>query len=411
MAAWKPDATPGRTGPGGSDMASEAVSMTKKQVPTTSRRGFLGGAALGLAAGAGAGLIGSRIMAGSVPAKMPAIVSGKDIGTVWKIQTSWPGGVGLETFKAWSKSIVEKTAGELAFEPYSANEMVGEFQLFDALRRGELQAMNSFTQYWSGRIPATVFLAAYPLGLRQPHEWDVFYYGLGGLELARAAFLRHGMYYLGPVRHGANIIHSKKPIRSIDDFRGLRIRMPGGMVAELFQAAGAKTAMLPGTEILSALERDLLDAADFVGPAINYALGFQTVAKYVSMGPPGFMSIYQPVDLMDLTVSMRSWQALSPKMRAFLEDEVRIYSHHHHARIEAADQVAWRKFDEAGVEVTRLSDKDVQAFTKLAVPRWFAWANRDAEARRVFQVHLDYMMSGTLGYITPEMIKGFRLET
>ena len=340
----------------------------------------------------------------------PAIVSGREIGTTWKIQTSWPRGVGLETFKEWSRGIVEKTSGELAFEPYGADELVGEFQLFDALRRGQLQAMNSFTQYWSGRIPAAVFLAAYPLGLRQPHEWDVFYYGLGGIEMAREIFARVGMYYLGPVRHGANIIHSKKRITSIEDFRGLRIRMPGGMVAELFQAAGARTTMLPGSEILDALANDTIDAADYVGPSVNLALGFQNVAKYVSMGPPGFMSIYQPVDLMDLTVALESWRALSPQMQAFLEDEVQIYSRHHHTQIEAADQRAWAEFNDAGVEVARLSDADVQAFTELAVPRWFAWANRDADARRVFRVHLDYMMSGSLGYVTSGMIRGFSLD-
>lgn len=384
--------------------------MTEAASRSSTRRGFLAGAAVGLVTGTGAGVAGSRLLRGAQPVAAPAIVSGGAIGTTWKVQTSWPGGVGLDAFKEWCASIVEKTSGELAFTPFGANELVGEFQMFDALRRGELQAMNSFTQYWSGRMPASVFLAAYPLGLRQPHEWDVFYYGLGGLELARELFARFDMYYVGPVRHGANIIHSKKPIRSIEDFRDLRIRMPGGMVAELFQAAGAKTTMLPGTEILSALESDMLDAADFVGPAVNYDLGFQNVAKYVSMGPPGFMSIYQPVDLMDLTVSMASWQALSPAMRAFLEDEVRIYSHRHHARIEAADQEAWLRFQAAQVEVTRLSDADVEAFTKLAVPRWFDWANRDPGARRVFRIHLDYMMSGTLGYVTPDMIQGYHLD-
>lgn len=372
-----------------------------------SRRAFLAGSAAGLAVGLGAGIAGANALSGGAP----AAVSGRAVGTTWKVQTSWPGGAGLEIFKNWCHSIAEKTSGELAFEPYGANELVGEFQLFDALRRGDIQAMNSFTQYWSGRVPAAVFLAAYPLGLRQPHEWETFYYGLGGLELAREVYARLGMYYLGPVRHGANIIHSKKPIRSIDDFKDLRIRMPGGMVAELFQAAGAKTTMLPGSEILDALAKDTLDAADYVGPAVNLALGFQKVAKYVSMGPAGFMSIYQPVDLMDITVSMPAWQALSPAMQAFLEDEVRIYSLHHHTQIEAADQLAWQEFDAAGVEVSRLSDADVVAFTKLAVPRWFSWANRDPDAGRVFRIQLDYMMSGSLGYVTPDMVQGFRLNT
>ncbi|MEQ8356974.1 MAG: TRAP transporter substrate-binding protein DctP [Kiloniellaceae bacterium] len=381
--------------------------MTTTSKAPTGRRAFLAGTAAGLAVGAGAGLLAGRQASGAAP----AAVSGRDVGTTWKVQTSWPGGHGLNVFKAWCASIVEKTSGELALEPYGANELVGEFQLFDALRRGQIQAMNSFTQYWSGRIPAAVFLAAYPLGLRQPHEWEVFYYGLGGLEIARQLYEPFGMYYLGPIRHGANIIHSKKPIRSIEDFRDLRLRMPGGMVAELFQAAGAKTTMLPGSEILDALENDAIDAADYVGPAVNLALGFQKVAKYVSMGPPGFMSIYQPVDLMDITVAIDSWRRLSPGMQAFLEDEVRIYSQHHHTSIEVADQAAWKEFDASGVTVSRLSEEDVVKFTELAVPRWFAWANRDADAGRVFQIHLDYMMSGSLGYVTPEMIQGFRLAS
>lgn len=384
--------------------------MVRKPDGRGSRRAFLAGAAAGLAVGAGAGAAGARALEARFTGAAPAVVSGREIGTVWKVQTSWPGGVGLAVFKNWCAGIVEKTGGELAFEGYGASELVGEFQLFDALRSGELQAMNSFTQYWSGRVPAAVFLAAYPLGLRQPHEWEVFYYGLGGLEIARELYARLGMYYLGPVRHGANIIHSKKPIRSIEDFKGLRIRLPGGMIAELFQAAGAKTTMLPGTEILDALAKDTIDATDYVGPAVNLALGFQKVARYVSMGPAGFMSIYQPVDLMDITVAMPAWQALSPQMQAFLEDEVRIYSVQHHAAIEAADQRAWTEFDAAGVEVSRLSDEDVVAFTKLAVPRWFSWANRDADAGRVFKIHLDYMMSGSLGYVTPDMVEGFRLN-
>src|SRR3546814_4768400 len=126
------------------------------------------------------------------------------------------------------------------------------------------------------------------------------------------------------------------------------------------------------------------------------------------MGPPGFMSIDQPVDLMDITGAMPAWQALSPGMHAFLEDGVRVYSLLHHTQVEAADQQAWKEFDAAGVEVSRLSDADVVAFTKLAVPRWFSWANRDADAARVFRIHLDYMMSGSLGYVTPDLVQGFR---
>ena len=365
------------------------------------RRSFLRGAAVTGAAAAAA-------TAASGFGFNIATAAGKT--TTWKIQTSWPGGIGLDIFKAWCNGIVEKTNGELAFKPFGAKDVVGDFQLFDAVKNGVLEAMNPFTLYWAGRMPASVFLSSYPLGMRNPHEWDVFYYALGGLEIAREMFSKFGMHYVGPIHHGPNIIHSKVPIRSIDDFRGRKMRLPGGMVAEVFQAAGAKTTLLPGSEIFPALEKGTIDVADYVGPAINYSLGFHQVTKYISMGPPGFMSLYQPVDLMDLTVSNRAWNKVSKQMRQFVEMEVHVYSDLHHAGIQKADQAAWKKFTDAGTEVTRLSQEDVEKFTSLAVPRWFAWANKDKNAARVFKIQLDYMMSGSLGYVTPDDIKGQSLK-
>ena len=377
------------------------------------RRGFMTGAGIGLAAGAVGGVLAGRSGMGKSTAgnrMAPAVVSGKEIGTTWKIQTSWPGGIGLEIFKDWCNGIVEKTGGELAFRPFGAKDLVGEFQLFDAVRNGVLEAMNPFTLYWAGRMPAAVFLCSYPMGPRNPHEWDVFYYSLGGLEMARDLFAAFDMHYVGPIHHGPNIIHSKVPIRSFEDFRGRKMRLPGGMVAELFQAAGAKTTMLPGSEIFPALVNGTIDVADYVGPAINYALGFHKVTKYISMGPPGLMSLYQPVDLMDLTVGKKAWNALSPEMQRFVEMEVHVYSDLHHAQIQKADQMAWKLFEDAGTEVTRLSQEDVEKFTELAVQLWFTWANKDKNAARVFKVQLDYMMSGSLGYVTPDLIKGHELK-
>jgi TRAP-type mannitol/chloroaromatic compound transport system substrate-binding protein len=381
-----------------------------RETKAVSRRTFISTAALAGGATVAAGLLASCEKAKEEPTeqpKAPAVSKAKT--TTWRIQTSWPGGVGLDLFKSWCNSIIEKTGGELEFKPFGAKEVVGEFQLFDAVKQGVIEAMNPFTLYWAGRMPAAVFLSSYPLGLRNPHEWDVFFYALGGREIARELFAKFDMHYVGHIQHGPNIIHSKVPIRSIDDFKGRKMRVPGGIVAQLFQDAGAKTTLLPGSEIFPALEKGTIDVADYVGPAINYALGFHQTTKYISMGPPGFMSIYQPVDLMDLTVGIKAWNALSPKMKQFVEDEVQVYSNFHHAGIQKADQEAWKKFEEAGTVVTRLSQEDVDKFTKLAVPRWFEWANKDKDAARVFKIQLDYMMSGSLGYVTPDTIKGQKL--
>ncbi len=207
--------------------------------------------------------------------------------TTWKVQTSWPAGVGLETFQAWCGTIKEKTGGQLELTPFKAKDIVGDFELLDGVKNGVLEAMNSFTLYWAGKLPSTAFLSSYTLGLRYPHEWDIFFYSKGGLQAARDIFAKQGIYYVNRIHHGPNIIHSKTPIRSFDDFKDLKLRVPGGMIAETFAKAGAKTTLLPGGEVFSALEKGTIDAADYTGPAVNWALGFQQVTKYISMGPPG----------------------------------------------------------------------------------------------------------------------------
>jgi TRAP-type mannitol/chloroaromatic compound transport system substrate-binding protein len=329
--------------------------------------------------------------------------------TSWKVQTSWSAGVGLATFKQWCATIKERTGGELEFKPFAAKEVVGDFELLDGVKSGALEAMNSFTGYWPGKMPAAAFLSSYLMGLRYPHEWDMFFYSKGGLQAARDVYGKHGLYYVGRIHHGPNIIHSKRPIRSIEDFKELKLRVPGGMIAEGFAAIGAKTTLLPGSEVFSALEKGTIEAADFVGPAVNWNLGFQQVTKYIWMGPHGLMSIYQPVDLMDFCVNLDVWNKLSPRMQQWVEDEVEIYSRIHFAAIQKADMEAWKKFTDAGTEIHRLPAEDLEKFQRVAVPIWFKWANKDKDAARIFKLQLEIMESPSVGYVQSDMYKGHTL--
>lgn len=328
----------------------------------------------------------------------------------WKVQTSWPAGVGLQTFKDWCGTIKDKTGGQLEFKPFAAKEIVGDFELLDGVKNGVLEAMNSFTLYWAGKMPSAAFLSSYTLGLRYPHEWDMFYYSKGGLQAARDIFAKQGLYYVNRIHHGPNIIHSKVPIRSFEDFKDLKLRVPGGMIAETFAKAGAKTTLLPGSEVFSALEKGTVDAADYTGPAVNWALGFQQVTKYISMGPQGLMSVYQPVDLMDFTVNMGVWNNLPANLKQFVESEIQVYSNIHFGAIQKADMETWPKFVEAGTEINRLGPEDVEKFQAIAVPIWFEWANKDADAARLFKLQLEVMESPSVGYVTPDMYKGLSIK-
>ena len=102
----------------------------RPDTPAT-RRAILGGAAV-----AGATIISAPYIRNAEAAET----------TTWKVQTSWPAGVGLNTFKTWAASIKEKTGGELEFKPFAAKEVVGDFELLDGVKNGVLEAMNSFTR-------------------------------------------------------------------------------------------------------------------------------------------------------------------------------------------------------------------------------------------------------------------------
>lgn len=328
--------------------------------------------------------------------------------TTWKIQSVWDAGtVGYDLFEEWANSMEEKSGGELIIKPYPAKSVAADNNaLFEAVRNGVLQGMNPFTLYWSGKIPASVFLSSYPAGPDQPHQWDIMFYSMGMLEKTREIYKKFGLFYVGPIQHDANIIHSKKPVNSLADMEGLKMRVPGDMVAEVFQQFGVSTVSLPGSDIFPALEKGTIDAADYVGPAVNYELGFSQVTDYIMFGPPGVMSIYQPVDLMDLTVNLRAWNALDPELQQLVEDEVRIYSQKHYLTIQKRNIEAMEKFKEDGSKVTRLSQEDLEKFRKAAIPIWFNWAGKNEDARAILDIQLEYMMNETVGYLNEEDIKG-----
>ena len=328
--------------------------------------------------------------------------------TTWKIQSVWDAGtVGYDLFEEWANSMEEKSGGELIIKPYPAKSVAADNNaLFEAVRNGVLQGMNPFTLYWSGKIPASVFLSSYPAGPDQPHQWDIMFYSMGMLEKTREIYKKFVLFYVGPIQHDANIIHSKKPVNSLAAMEGMKMRVPGGMVAEVFQQFGVSTVSLPGSDIFPALEKGTIDAADYVGPAVNYELGFSQVTDYIMFGPPGVMSIYQPVDLMDLTVNLRAWNALDPELQQLVEDEVRIYSQKHYLTIQKRNIEAMEKFKEDGSKVTRLSQQDLEEFRKAAIPIWFNWAGKNEDARAILDIQLEYMMNETVGYLNEEDIKG-----
>jgi len=330
----------------------------------------------------------------------------------WKAQGSdGPVTSCYEPFVRFCSNVAELSDGKLLIEPHGPGEIVSVRDMFDAVKNGKLDLAVTFPGFVEG-VLGTNFLTSYPLGLDRPDQWETWYYELGGLQLARRMFEPHGLHFLAPIQHDLNLIHSRKPIRSVEDFKGLKLRMPGGLIGDVFEQVGAKTVFLTGDQVYPALANGAIDAADFAGPATNFNLGFANVSKYIVMGPPSTPCIHQPVDLHCAFVSSQRWNALSKRLQQVLEYAVRRYSWDDYAHVQKENVAAWEKFREKGVEVTRLSNADVDKLRRIAIPLWFKWARKDKLSGEAFAAQLAYMKSPSVGYITDDMLvdeKGDRL--
>jgi TRAP-type mannitol/chloroaromatic compound transport system substrate-binding protein len=316
-----------------------------------------------------------------------------------KVQTAWDAGtVGYTKFQDFGKKLGEMSEGKLLMECLPAGAIVGTFEMFDAVKTGVFDAMHCFDVYWPGKIPVATFLSSYPFGMDRPDQWQTWYDVLGGKEIARQAFGAHNMMYLGPIQHDDNLIHSKVPIRTFEDFKGKKIRYPGGIIADIYRAAGVSTVLLPGGEVYPALEKGVIDGADFVGWAINYNLGFAEIAKYIIMGPASTPCLHQPVDIMALEVNMNSWKKIPKHLQDLLEAAVTWHSWDHYTAIQKADLESVPKYLAKGVEIIRLKESDLDKFRKFAPELWVKWAQKDPLAMKAFKSQWEYMKSEKMVY-------------
>jgi len=340
----------------------------------------------------------------------PAIATAAGQTRQLKIQSSWAAGTpGYKLFETWCKSMVEMTSGELDFKPFPESAVAGDNVVFDAVRNGVLDGQNIFWTRWPSRMPAAVFMTGFPMGPAMTNVWDVAYYSYGLIDIARELYAKNGLFFVGNVHSDPNFLHSKAPVKTLDDLKGKKMRFPGGIIAETFAALGVSTTLLPGSEVYPALEKGTIDATDWVGPAVNYAQGFHQVTKYIIIGPKQAPSLHQSVDPMDIAFSLRVWNSFSPKMKHLIEAATAQYSLQHYTTMLKADTEVWPKYKAAGNEIIYLPESDLEKFKKAAIPLWFKWGNKDKDAARVLKIILAVMQNPSFNLLDPKDIQGFTL--
>lgn len=281
--------------------------------------------------------------------------------TVIKLATSWPAhfpimGTGVEKF---AQRVKDVSGGSLEIKIYPKNVLVPALAVFDACSSGQIDAFHSGPYYWKGKNSAFSLYSGIPFGFTAEEINSWMTYG-GGLELWREQYAK---YNLHPFLGGNTNIQMggwfRKPINSLADMQGLKMRIPG-LGGEVFSKMGVNPVLLPAGEIYTSLERGVIDATEWVGPALDIKMGFYKVAPYYYSG------WHEPGSILELTFNKHSFSKLAYEHQSIIEVcsaemNANMTSEFHHENI-----YALQKLKGLGVTLSSFPD-DVNSAGKKAL--------------------------------------------
>ncbi len=233
----------------------------------------------------------------------------------WKMVTTWPPNFpGMGTGVTRMVDHIEKaTAGRLKIHVYAANELVPAMQVFDTVSRGTVEMGHGAAYYWKGVTPAAQFFTAIPFGMTVL-EMNGWLYAGGGLELYRELY---DQYNLMPFPAGNTGVQMggwfNREINSVEDLRGLVMRIPGFGGAVL-ERAGGTAITLPGGEIYTSLQTGVIDATEWVGPYNDLAMGLHEAARYYYY--PGWQ---EPGPTLECIINKEAWATLPEDLQTIIE--------------------------------------------------------------------------------------------
>jgi TRAP-type mannitol/chloroaromatic compound transport system substrate-binding protein len=232
----------------------------------------------------------------------------------WKMVTSWPKNFpGLGTApERLAVMVDEMSAGRLKIKVYGAGELVPALQVFDAVSQGTAEMGHSGAYYWKGKMAAAQFFTSVPFGLTAQEMNGWIYHG-GGLELWQELYAPFNLIPLAAGNTGVQMAGwFNKEINSVDDLKGLKMRIPG-LGGEVLKRAGGTPVTLPGGELFTSLQTGAIDATEWVGPYNDLAFGLYKAAKHYYY--PGW---HEPGSMMELTVNKPAFESLPKDLQAIV---------------------------------------------------------------------------------------------
>ncbi|MFC3051261.1 TRAP transporter substrate-binding protein [Kordiimonas pumila] len=227
--------------------------------------------------------------------------------THWRMSSTYPSSlIQLGTLgKRLESEIAHVSGGTVTLEFVEPGVLAPPFEIFDAISYGAIEAGWSTPGYWAGKEPALQLFSSVPFGPSAPEYLGWFDFG-GGKELFEEIYHKHNIHSIicgmtPPEASG----WFKKEIKTIDDFKGLKIRF-FGLGAKVLEEVGAAPQLIAGGEIYQALELGTIDATEYAMPAVDYKMGFYEVANHYYF--PGW---HQQSTFFELMINLDKWNSLS----------------------------------------------------------------------------------------------------
>ncbi|MCP4702405.1 MAG: ABC transporter substrate-binding protein [Gammaproteobacteria bacterium] len=308
----------------------------------------------------------------------------------WKMTTSFPPGLpfyqsGPGSAEDIVKNIEEMSDGRLKIKLFAAGELIPWNGGFDAVRSGAVEMNSGVAYYWSGRVPALQYFGTVPFGMSFQGQNAWYYHDHdGGLKLWNDILGEFDLLAMPCGNSGVQMTGwFRKPVHSIEDFKGLKMRIPG-LAGKVYGELGVNVKLLGGGEIFAALERGVIDAAEWVGPLQDRRLGLHEAAKYYySTG------WHEPSTTTELLINKTAYNKLPKDLQAIIRHAARSANITAHTYAEALNGPALLDLvNNHGVKVAPLPKDVIEKLRTVTADVLEAGAAKDPITRKV---HDSYM--------------------
>ena len=326
---------------------------------------------------------------GVAPLAAPSIASAQTAFN-WKMTNAYgPGspfyveGPGSPT--DFCRKVEAMSDGRIKIQHFAAGELIPALEGFDAVRSGavEMNAANAY--FWAGKIPAAQYFTTVPFGLNF-QGMNAWLYHAGGMDLWDELYAPLGLKALPMGNTGVQMTGwFRKPIESVADFKDLKMRIPG-LAGKVYAALGVDVKLLPGGEIFPALERGVIDAAEFVGPYQDRRLGLQNAAKYYYT-----TGWHEPSNVTELLINEGAWSSLPADLQAIVQTAAMACNLESHTWCEAINAAALRDLVQNEGVIAQVLPGDVVAELKTVTDTVLAdFAAQDPAAQKVHDAFMAF---------------------